>query len=352
LSEGERAVHHVGKPKNRTARLEQRTAYALVAPVLLIVLLVAIYPLGSGFLKSFTDETFASDRAPSFIGFGNYARLLGITVRIIPPPHDLSADDVLPRRPVRYSLLGELSVLGDRVVLGARSPDFIRAILDTLAFTVVTVGFEATLGTLLALLLQRKFRGRRALRAVMLVPWAIPTVISSRTWQWMFASTRAGFFNVILQRVGIGNGQIPFLEMGAWQLPIMCMIDIWKTTPFMALLVLAGLQLIPLELYEAAEVDGVARTTQFWRITLPLLRQTLAVALVFRTLDALRVFDLFQIVLGDSRYSMASYTYYQLILNRAAGYSAASGVVIFLLILGFAILYTRVLGFQAASPQE
>jgi trehalose/maltose transport system permease protein len=120
----------------------------------------------------------------------------------------------------------------------------------------------------------------------------------------------------------------------------------------MALLILAGLQLIPLELYEAAEVDGVTRTRRFWRITLPLLRQTLAVALVFRTLDALRVFDLFQIVLGESRYSMASFTYYQLIQNRAAGYSAASGVVIFILIFAFAILYTRILGFHASGQQE
>ncbi len=354
---------------SHAARIEQRSAYLLVTPALLVVLVVAIYPLGSGLLKSFTDETFASDRAPAYVGLRNYSSLLGVAVRITKPLTDLatgaaltdsrtgapkypSPDDVLPRRPVRYSLLSEFSVLGTRVVVGARNPAFILAILNTLAFTLITISFEVTLGTLLALLLQRRFRGRGALRAIMLVPWAIPTVISSRMWAWMFASTRAGFFNVILQCAGIGNGQIPFLEIKGWQLPIMCIIDIWKTTPFMTLLVLAGLQLIPLELYEAAEVDGVTRTRRFWRITLPLLRQTLAVALVFRTLDALRVFDLFQIVLGESRYSMASYTYYQLIQNRAAGYSAASGVIIFLLIFGFAVLYTRILGFQAASHQE
>jgi trehalose/maltose transport system permease protein len=354
---------------NRAARAEQRAAYLLVAPALLVVLLVAIYPLGSGLVKSFTDELFASDRVPAFVGLRNYSSLLGLTFRTTKPladpatgtvltdprtgaPTFPSPEEVLPRRPVRYSLIGEFSFLGIHVVVGARNPAFIQAILNTLAFTLITITFEATLGVLLALLLQRKFRGRGALRAIMLVPWAIPTVISSRMWAWMFTSTRAGFFNVILQYAGVGNGQIPFLEARGWQLPIMCIIDIWKTTPFMALLILAGLQLIPLELYEAAEVDGVTRSRRFWRITLPLLRQTLAVALVFRTLDALRVFDLFQIVLGESRYSMASFTYYQLIQNRAAGYSAASGVVIFLLIFAFAILYTRILGFQAAEHQE
>jgi trehalose/maltose transport system permease protein len=115
----------------------------------------------------------------------------------------------------------------------------------------------------------------------------------------------------------------------------------------MTLLLLAGLQLISASLYEAAEVDGANKLQQFWFITLPQLKPTLTVALVFRTLDALRVFDLFQIVLGESRYSMASFTYYQLIQNRATGYSAASGVIIFLIIFVFAISYIKLLGVQA-----
>jgi trehalose/maltose transport system permease protein len=121
-------------------------------------------------------------------------------------------------------------------------------------------------------------------------------------------------------------------------------IDVWKTTPFMALLLLAGLQLISQELYEAANVDGANRFRQFMAITLPLLRATIAIALVFRTLDALRVFDLFQIVLAQSRYSMASYAYYQLVGNAAMGYSSAASVVIFILILIFALIYIRSLG--------
>ena len=124
----------------------------------------------------------------------------------------------------------------------------------------------------------------------------------------------------------------------------MIMIDVWKTTPFMALLLLAGLQLIPADIYEAADMDGASKMRQFFSMTLPLLKPTLAVALIFRTLDALRVFDLFQIVLAQTRYSMASFSYYELISNRAAGYSSASSVVIFLVIFLFAIMYIRTLG--------
>ena len=155
-----------------------------------------------------------------------------------------------------------------------------------------------------------------------------------------------GFFNVVFQIFGLGNGQTAFLADSAWQLPAMIAIDVWKTTPFMALLLLAGLQLIPGDLYEAADVDGASKLRQFWSITLPLLRPTLAVALVFRTFDAIRVFDLFQIVLAQKRYSMASYAYYELINGQRMGYSSATSVVIFIMITVFAVIYIRLLGVE------
>ena len=124
----------------------------------------------------------------------------------------------------------------------------------------------------------------------------------------------------------------------------MIVIDVWKTTPYMALLLLAGLQIIPMELYEAAAIDGAGKIKQFINITLPLLKPALAVALIFRTLDALKVFDLFQVVLGSREYSMATYNYYQLVGNRAMGYSSAIGVIIFIIIFAFAILYIKALG--------
>jgi trehalose/maltose transport system permease protein len=251
---------------------------------------------------------------------------------------------VLPREPVRYRELTAFSLGSNRYVVGAADVDFVRAIWDTVAFTVITVALETILGLGIALVVNSEFKGRGLMRVVMLVPWAIPTAVSSRMWEWMFTDTRAGFFNIVLQDLGLGSGQIPFLVDQAWQLPAMIAIDVWKTTPFMALLLLAGLQLISGDLYEAADVDGAGRLRQFWSITLPLLRPTIAVALVFRTLDAIRVFDVFQIVLAKNRYSMATYAYYQLIDGQKMGYSAAASVVIFFIIFVFAVLYIRMLG--------
>ena len=182
------------------------------------------------------------------------------------------------------------------------------------------------------------------MRVMMLVPWAIPTAVSSRIWIYMLQSDRRGFFNVIFQILGFSDGQIPFLVDDRFQLLSAIAIDVWKTTPFMALLLLAGLQLIPSSLYEAADVDGASKFRQFWNITLPMLRPTIAIALVFRTLDALRVFDMFQIVFQQKRYSLASYAYYELINGQRMGYSSAASVVIFIIIMIFAILYIRMLG--------
>ncbi len=346
------------------AKREQRLAYWLLVPTFVILIVIAIYPLGSVFYASLTNRTFASSEPTEFVGFDNYKSLLGITIKKLPPVIDETtgkqaidpktgepaferAIKILPRKPIRYREVQQFSILGNRYVLGATDRDFILAVKDTVLFTIYTVLLETILGLGIALVVNAKFPGRGAMRAVMLIPWAIPTAVSSRMWEWIFGSTRTGLFNVVLQALGLGNGQIPFLESDAWQLPAMIIIDVWKTTPFMALLLLAGLQLIPGDLYEAADVDGAGKLRQFFAITLPLLRPTLAVALIFRTLDALRVFDLFQIVLAQSRFSMASFTYYELINNRAMGYASASGVVIFLLIFVFAVTYIKALGVES-----
>ncbi|HKZ29813.1 MAG TPA: sugar ABC transporter permease, partial [Acidimicrobiia bacterium] len=322
--------------------------------------LIAFYPLGSVFYASFTDRAFASAREPQFVGLQNYSELLSMKIRELPAQIDPATGeeltdpetgetiyarplDILPREPRRYKEAFQLGLFGNRYVVGATDPDFVLSIWDTLLFTFSTIALETLIGLGIALTLNSKFRGRGTMRAVMLVPWAIPTAVSSRMWEWMFGSTRTGFFNVVFQRLGLGDGQIPFLAQESWQLPAMIAIDVWKTTPFMALLLLAGLGLIPGELYEAANVDGASKWKQFTSITLPLLKPTLAVALVFRTLDALRVFDLFQIVLAQKKYSMASFAYYQLIDSQKMGYSSAASVVIFVIITIFAVIYIRLL---------
>jgi trehalose/maltose transport system permease protein len=349
------------KQVSELQKSEQRLAYLLLVPTFVILFVIAIYPLGSVFYNSLTNKMFASNQPVSFIGLQNYRELLSITIKELPPVVDPSTGqqlvdsetgeliyerpiDILPREPIRYRDLNQFNFLGNRYVVGATDREFILAIGDTLQFTVITVVLESILGLGIALALNSKFPGRGAMRAIMLVPWAIPTAVSSRMWEWMLNPTRTGFINVVFQQLGIGDGQIAFLVNDTWQLPAMIAIDVWKTTPFMSLLLLAGLQLIPNDLYEAADVDGAGKLRQFFSVTLPLLRPTLAVALVFRTLDAVRVFDLFQIVLQKQKYSMASFAYYQLIDGQAMGYSSASSVIIFLIITIFAVAYIRILG--------
>ncbi len=351
-----------GQPREGDlVRRERRLAYWLLLPTIIILVAIAFYPLGQVFYKSFTNDTFASSVETNFVGFQNYSDLLSVRFVDLPPeidettgeqvidpetgePEYMSPVQVLPREPRRYQEVFTFGFFGNQVVFAATDPVFILSIWDTMMFTVTTIIFETILGLGIALTLNTAFPGRGIMRAAMLVPWAILTAVSSRIWQWMFIDTRAGFFNVVFQKLGFSDGQTPFLADDTFQLPAAIVIDVWKTTPFMALLLLAGLALIPEELYEAAEVDGASKWKQFTSITIPLLKPTLAVALVFRTLDALRVFDLFQIVFAQKKYSMASYAYYELIDSQRLGYSSAASVIIFFIITIFAVIYIRALG--------
>ena len=343
------------------AKREERLALSLLLPAFLIILFIAIYPLYTVFRDSFTNKVFASAQPVEFVGFSNYVQLLSVTVKELPPvinpvTGEQATDPetgepvyerpirVLPREPYRYKELAQFSLFGNQYVIGATEPDFIRAIKDTLVFTVVSVILETILGLGIALVVHSGFKGRGIMRATMLVPWAIITVVSARIWQWMFQSTRAGLFNAVLSGLGLGDGQTVFLREASLQLPAIIAVDVWKTTSFMALLLLAGLQTIPWDLYEAADVDGASKVRQFRSITLPLLMPALTVALIFRTLDALRVFDVFQVLLARTRYSMATFAQDQLIQYQAAGMSSAASVIIFVLILVFAVLYIRSLG--------
>lgn len=348
-------------PKRRgpshLARAEERTALWLLIPTFVIILIIAVYPLGQVFVSSFQEETFASAEPAEWVGFDNYRRLLSVTLRELPAERDdqgnVVVEDgqrqyeswvrVLPREPRRYRALTEFDLFGSRYVVGAITPAFVQAVWDTIVFTVAAVFLETVLGMIIALALTAKFVGRGAMRAAMLVPWAVITAVSARIWEWMLQPTRAGLFNTVGSALGLNNGSTNFFGEAALQLPSMIVMDVWKTTPFMALLLLAGLSTIPKELYEAARVDGASPVRAFFSITLPLVSPTLAVALIFRTLDSLRVFDIFQVVLGRQRYSMATYAQDMLVNARDVGMSSAASVVIFILIFAFAIGYIRVL---------
>jgi trehalose/maltose transport system permease protein len=353
------------KPRgpSKLARGEERTALWLLLPSFLIIAIVALYPFGRVVVSSFTDQRFAAgaDIRGEFVGALNYQRLLTVTLRRIPPVLDAETGEPVlsggrpvfenPRlylrrldTPLPLDAVASFRVGGTLWAIGATSAGFIRAVWDTLVFTVASVAIETVLGMVIALTLAANFLGRGVMRAAMLVPWALTTVVAARIWEWMLQPTRAGFFNTLFNDLGITDGSFAFFQTASLQIPAMIVIDVWKTTPFMALLLLAGLSTIPGELYEAAEVDGASPVRRFFSITLPLLMPTLAVALIFRTLDALRVFDLFQVVYGDGRFSMASYAYYQLISARNVGMSSAASVIIFVVIFVFALFYIRALG--------
>src|SRR5680860_1094281 len=348
----------------RLARMESRTALYLLLPTFAILAVIAVFPFSRVIQSSFTNARFASSVETEYIGLANYRALLSMTIKELPPQLDdagqrLLDDDgnvryeswvsVLPREPWRYRSVFEFGLFGKRYVLGAVTSQFVRAVWDTTVFTVVAVALETILGMIIALALATSFRGRGLMRAAMLVPWAVITAVSARIWEWMLQPSRAGLFNTIGSYLGLNEGRTDFFGNAALQLPSMITMDVWKTTPFMALLLLAGLSTIPSELYEAAEVDGAGKIRKFFSITLPLLSPTLAVALIFRTLDSLRVFDIFQVVLGNQRYSMASYAQDVLISQRDLGLSSAASVIIFVLVAVFAVLYIRMLGVRSNS---
>lgn len=280
-------------------RRQDRLAWLLLSPAILVIVLVALFPLLQTLFYSFTDARMGSVRPWQFVGLRNYVELL------------------MDRR-------------------------FLASIGLTVSFTFVTVVMEVILGLAVALAINGNFRGRGLMRAAMLVPWAIPTVISTQMWKWIFHD----IYGVLNAIVGEQYAWIADPSLLFWAV---CGVDIWKTTPFMALLILAGLQLIPDDIYEAANLDGANPVQQFLRLTLPLLRPTLAVALVFRTLDALRVFDLFFVMVGNRpRFqTMAVLNQQVLVEFSKLGEGSAISVLIFLLIALFVVLYMRFL-----APQE
>ena len=173
------------------------------------------------------------------------------------------------------------------------------AVWNTIYFTLVSVSFETVFGTVIALVLNAQFRGRGLVRASVLIPWSIPTIVSAKMWAWMM-NDQFGILNDLFIRLHIIDQPVAWTASPETAMTAVLIVDIWKSTPFMALLILAGLQMIPRDIYEAAELDGVGPLKVFFRITLPLIRPALAVAVIFRTLDALRVFDLIYVLTPNS----------------------------------------------------
>jgi trehalose/maltose transport system permease protein len=286
--------------RRRSGRLQRKQthlAWIMLAPALVVVALVALYPLGLTIFQSFTDKQFLALEPTKWIGLQNYRTLI----------HD--------------------SIFRDSIV-------------TTVKFTLITVSFEFVLGLIIALVVNSNFKGRGVMRAVMLIPWAIPTVVSAQMWKWMYDDI-FGVINDAGVRLHILHHSVAWISQPSTALASVAAVDIWKTTPFVALILLAGLQVIPQDLYEAADVDGASKLTQFWRITLPLLRPAILVALIFRTLDALRVFDVFYVFFGNrvDTQTMAIYDQNTIVSVGNVGYGAAISVAIFLIIALFVVIY-------------
>lgn len=221
-----------------------------------------------------------------------------------------------------------------------------NAFLNTSFFTVVCVIIETILGVSMALIMARAFKGRGLVRASILVPWAIPTIVSAMMWKLIFDS--AGVMNRIIGQtvLWLGDG-----APSQWAIVI---ADVWKTAPFIGLLTLAGLQTIPAEVYEAAKVDGANAWQQFTRITLPMVKPALVVAVLFRTLDTLRMFDLPFGMIGPNKYSVETMSMfsYQEARNLRYGPAAAYAIILFLYLTLIAYLFVSLLGADVVGDEE
>jgi trehalose/maltose transport system permease protein len=284
--------------RTKLQRRQARLAWLLLLPALGAVGFVAMFPLGKTIYQSFTNQEFLGGLEPTkWVGLRNY--------------RDVWHDSI-----------------------------FRDSIWTTVKFTLITVSIEFVLGLIISLVVNSSFKGRGLMRAVMLVPWAIPTVVAAQMWKWMLDDV-FGVVNDAGVRLGFLDHSRAWISDPSTALASVCAVDIWKTTPFVALLLLAGLQVIPNDLYEAAAVDGASALRQFWKITLPLLRPAILVTLIFRTLDALRVFDVFYVFFGSrpDTQTMAIYDQSTIVGDGYVGYGAALSVAIFLIISLFVVIY-------------
>ena len=294
-------------PQPRRSKAEReagRLAAILLSPTFVVLGLVILYPLLAAIWQSLfvsggvDEETGFVREGDEFVGLDNYAAIFK----------------------------------------GAAGSRFWNSFWNTTFFTVTSVVIEVVIGVAMALVMHQAFRGRALVRASILVPWAIPTAVSALLWRWIF------------QADGIANNmigqQILWTTEGFQAKVAVIIADTWKTAPFIGLLVLAGLQLIPKDMYEAARVDGASAVRQFWRITLPLVRPVLLVAVLFRILDVLRMFDLPFVLIGQGKRSVetVSMLAFDEAFNLRYGAAAAYATLLFVYVALVAYAFVRLLG--------
>ena len=308
IAAGPAAPMAVPKPVPKKRSLQQRrarSAWLLVAPALVLLFAVAGWPLLRTLFYSFTNVALDTPEQYNFVGLANYL--------------DFANGE-------RFGVLAD--------------PLWWQAVGNTLWFAGASVSLELVFGMALALLMNEKFRGQGLVRAAILVPWAIPTIVSAKMWGWMFHD-QYGVINDLLLRLGLIEAPMSWIAEPHLSMWAVVIADVWKTVPFMALMLLAALQMIPSDLYEAARVDGANAWQRFRRITLPLIMPAMLVALIFRVMDALRVFDLIYVLTSNSEATMSisGYAREQMVSFQEMGVGSAASVLVFMMVAGIAACF-------------
>lgn len=307
--------------QDRKATTQGRLAFWLIAPTLLLLAVVIIYPVTNAVIMSLKQDEGLDPVTGTFVA-GGFAGVSNFT-------HWLFQQCAAPSGGTASCAPGSLG------------SQFWSATGTTFFFTIVTVLLETVLGFWMAVIMARTFRGRSALRAAVLVPWAIPTAVTAKLWFFIFAFD--GIANKLFGTAILWTGS----EWPArWAIII---ADVWKTTPFMALLILAGLQIIPTEVYEAAKVDGASTWQRFTQITLPLVKPALMVAVLFRVLDALRMYDLPAIMTGGANGTTTLSILVVDQIRQGFNSAAALSTITFLIIFIVAFIFVRFLGANAVQ---
>ena len=303
--------------RGRELNLQQqrvRAAYMFLIPMLVMLAVVAAWPLFRSISFSFTDASANTifNGQSEWIGFENY----------------------LERRVRSNGEVRWRGILADG--------DWWNAVWNTVRFSLISVSLETFFGLLVALVLNAEFKGRGLVRAAILIPWAIPTVVSARMWGWML-NDQFGIINHLMMSIGLIDQPIAWTASSDTSMIAVLIVDVFKTTPFMALLILAGLQLIPRDMYEAAKIDGVHPVRVFFKITLPLLRPAIMVAVIFRALDALRIFDLIYLLTpqSDATVTMSVLSYREIQQFGDYGEGSAMSTLLFFIITLFVLLYIK-----------
>ncbi|MEO0561546.1 MAG: sugar ABC transporter permease [Chloroflexota bacterium] len=359
------AAHYTGEEDINLRNA--RRAWNLLVPTILVILVIALTPLERVFITSLTDERFASSDEINFIGLANYTELWSVRLDTVPCNTDETGACIVdedgnveyprPRRyferdsvynELRYNNFADFNLFGQQWYLSARDLDFIESLFTSIYYTVLAIVLQFTIGFFMAMIIAQKTRGIGIMRVVMLVPLAIPTLIATQFWEVMLRSDQTGLINSLFLAAGWIQQPQQWLLDSALQVPTLVAVIVWKETPFTALLLLPGFLAIPKEVYQAGAIDGANRVQRFFLITLPLMRPTIGIVLVLRTMVFLRVFDLFDVLVGSNRYVLATYAHDVLIQEQQLGYSSAISVTIFIVTMAFTIAYMRALRIDEA----